>query len=92
VVIAQGYLRGAKRRVSEVCPTGGARLHHQVGPWPLQVRDSTTGLASDPPHRLELEAGMWPTGAAQVWITLTPAGEAATEVGMNELFINGPLR
>jgi uncharacterized protein YndB with AHSA1/START domain len=80
------------REVEPDWPAPGSRIHHSVGPWPLQVKDSTTVLASDPGRYLELEASMWPTGAAQVWITLTPQGNGATEVAMSELFIKGPLR
>jgi uncharacterized protein YndB with AHSA1/START domain len=78
------------RDVDDAWPAVGARLHHSVGPWPLQLSDATVVLASEPGRRLVLEARAWPAGTARVEITIesAPAGsrirlaeEAASGIG-----------
>ncbi|GAA4876691.1 SRPBCC family protein [Actinomycetospora straminea] len=64
------------RDVDDAWPAVGSRLHHSVGPWPLQVSDSTEVLDVEPGRMLTLRARAWPFGTAKVVITLetTPSG------------------
>ena len=80
------------RDVDPEWPSPGAKLHHKAGPWPLSLHDSSTVLECMPGHRLKLNAGLWPLGAAVVDIRLQPAGENATRVIIEEDFEEGPLR
>jgi hypothetical protein len=41
---------------------------------------------------LELDARVWPTGAARVRLTLTPDGDDQTRVTIEEVFDRGPAR
>jgi hypothetical protein len=41
---------------------------------------------------LELDARVWPTGAARVRLTLTPESGNQTRVTMGEVFDRGPAR
>ncbi|MFC4064826.1 SRPBCC family protein [Actinoplanes subglobosus] len=80
------------RDVEPSWPAPGARLHHKAGPWPLSLQDSSTVLACDPGRSLKLNAGLWPLGAAEVDIRLTPVEHGATRVEIEEDFTEGPLR
>lgn len=86
-----GWVVGAShiRTVDENWPSTGARLHHQVGVWPMVVSDSTAVVESQPPRRLVLQARAWPAGEARVVLTVTPEG-AGTMVRMQEWATNGP--
>ncbi|MDD7968345.1 SRPBCC family protein [Actinomycetospora lemnae] len=64
------------RDVDDAWPAVGSRLHHSVGPWPLQLGDDTEVLDVDPGRMLTLRARAWPFGTARVVLTLE-----ATEVG-----------
>lgn len=80
------------RDVDESWPAVGARLHHKAGPWPLSLHDKSTVLACEPGRSLRLKAGLWPLGAAEVLISLTPVnGGNATRVTIAEDFTDGPL-
>lgn len=70
------------RDVDEAWPAVGARVHHQVGPWPLHIKDLTLVRAVDPGRLLELEARAWPLGAATIRLELEPL-DAATRVRMS---------
>lgn len=73
-------------------PQPGARFRHAQGTvWPLQLRDTTEVLESNPPNRLLLEVRIRPIGIARVEITLQPSN-TGTIVTMMETPINGPLR
>ncbi|WP_187683008.1 SRPBCC family protein [Nocardia wallacei] len=72
------------RDVDREWPAPGARIHHSVGPWPLLVSDTTVVLAADPPHTLDLEARLWPFGAATIHLELTEVEDGVTEVRMAE--------
>ena len=96
-VLADGWLYplwvvGAThmRDVDPGWPAVGTRIHHCVGPWPLNIRDATTVVAVKPGRMLELDARVWPTGAAKVRIVLTPVGDNQTHVTMGEIFDRGP--
>lgn len=80
------------RAVDEDWPEVGSSLHHRSGPWPFSLSDSSTVLASEPPHKLVLNAGLWPLGAAIVAFRLNPAGNGTTRVTIAEQFAAGPLR
>jgi hypothetical protein len=80
------------RDVDPGWPAEGTRIHHSVGPWPLTVRDVTRVVAMEPGRMLELDARVWPTGAARVRLTLTPEGDNKTRVTMGEVFDRGPAR
>lgn len=79
------------RDVDASWPAEGAKLHHKAGPWPLSLKDSSTVLSCRPNEELILNAGLWPFGAAQVRIVLTPQGPDRTLVTMHEDFVEGPL-
>jgi hypothetical protein len=78
------------RDVDSGWPAVGARIHHSVGPWPLNVRDVTRVVAVKPGRMLELDARVWPTGTARISLTLTPEGDSQNHVTMGEVFDRGP--
>ncbi|WP_067653055.1 SRPBCC family protein [Nocardia harenae] len=78
------------RAVDPEWPAVGSRIHHSVGPWPFTMRDHTTVLAVQEPHRLELEARLWPFGAAYVRLTLREEGPGRTRIEMAEKAVKGP--
>ncbi|GAA0206659.1 SRPBCC family protein [Saccharothrix mutabilis subsp. mutabilis] len=78
------------REVDTGWPAPGTRIHHSIGTWPALVQDVTRVVSCDPNRSLELEAGLWPFGAARVRFEL--AEEAgATQVTMHEEVQKGPL-
>ncbi|RZU53943.1 polyketide cyclase/dehydrase/lipid transport protein [Krasilnikovia cinnamomea] len=77
------------RDVDASWPAVGARIHHRVGPWPLQINDKTVVRAVEPGRFLELDAQMWPLGAAVVQIRLEPVSATATRVRMAETLSSG---
>lgn len=98
-VLADGWLYplwvvGAShmREVDESWPAVGSRIHHSVGPWPLAVKDVTKVIAVEPDRMLEIDARVWPTGAARVRLTLQQVGENETRVTMGEIFDRGPAQ
>ncbi|MFI1459182.1 SRPBCC family protein [Nocardia carnea] len=98
-VLADGWLYalwvvGAThiRKVDTGWPAVGTRIHHSVGGWPLARSDTTTVSAVDPPHHLELEARLWPAGAAHISLDLVALGPGSTEVRMAERVSQGPGR
>ncbi|MBF6170438.1 SRPBCC family protein [Nocardia blacklockiae] len=80
------------RDVDDGWPAPGTRIHHSVGPWPFMVSDTTKVLTVDPPYALELEARLWPFGAATVRMELTEAEPGVTDVRMIEQATAGPGR
>jgi polyketide cyclase/dehydrase/lipid transport protein len=77
------------RDVDDAWPAVGARVHHQVGPWPLHIKDQTLVAAMEPDRVLELDAHAWPLGAARVRLELQPIGPDATRVQMTEYLSSG---
>ncbi|GAA2754644.1 SRPBCC family protein [Actinopolymorpha rutila] len=98
-VLADGWtyaawLVGAShiRAVDPSWPAPETKIHHSVGPWPLVLQDDTKVLAAKPGQLLELEARIYPAGAAHVRFQLTPLGPARTEVRMIEELHRGPAQ
>jgi hypothetical protein len=95
-VLADGWSYGAwvvgashVRKVDPGWPAVGAGIHHSVGAWPLVIKDVTRVLAVRPGEMLELDARLWPVGAATVRIELS-AVPGGTEVVMVEGARSGP--
>lgn len=64
-------------------PAAGSVFHHTVGLGPLNMRDNTRAIVSEPPRRLVMRANSRPLGAAQVEILLEPE-RGGTRVTMIE--------
>jgi uncharacterized protein YndB with AHSA1/START domain len=95
-VLADGWLYpvwvvGAThmRDVDDSWPGKGARLHHQVGAWPLMLSDTTQVVRSEPAQELVLQARAWPTGEARIEITIEAHPDGAL-VRMAEAPSHGP--
>ncbi|ONI80573.1 polyketide cyclase [Saccharothrix sp. ALI-22-I] len=78
------------RQVDPGWPGTGTRIHHSIGVWPAAVKDVTTVLDVDPPRMLELEARMWPMGAARIRFELKTVSDGA-EITMLEEAVKGPI-
>ncbi len=96
-VLADGWLYplwvvGASRirDVDATWPAPDACLHHSVGTWPLLLDDTTEVIESEPPTRLLLRARAWPSGEAQVSITLRRLKGERTEIVLEEDAVRGP--
>ncbi|MBW4720333.1 SRPBCC family protein [Saccharothrix obliqua] len=87
-----GWVVGAAhiREVDPGWPDKGTRIHHSVGPWPLLVHDVTTVREVERPRLLELEARLWPFGAALVRLELTEDEPNSTRITMTERATRGP--
>lgn len=85
-VVGASHIRG----VDAEWPQQGSRLYHQVGAWPLTIKDSTQVLTSEPPRNLVLQARGWPLGEARVELHLSEEGPTTTQVVMDEIPTNGP--
>jgi uncharacterized protein YndB with AHSA1/START domain len=77
------------RRVDGDWPELGATFHHSVGLGPINVRDSTSVVESQPAQRLVLHARARPTGVARVELDLAVVG-GGTRVAISERPIVGP--
>jgi uncharacterized protein YndB with AHSA1/START domain len=95
-VLSDGWLYGLWvvgashiRDVEDNWPEAGSKIHHAFGGWPLLVRDQTTVLESDPPHRLVLQARAWPAGQARIEVTATPTPGGGSHVELNEYPVSG---
>lgn len=73
------WLVGAKRirRIDEAWPAPGSTFEHTVGAGPFRLRGSTSVLAAERPHALELRAGIGPLGAARVRFEIDPADDGS---------------
>jgi uncharacterized protein YndB with AHSA1/START domain len=58
------------RDVEQGWPAIGTRIHHQVGPWPVTLDDSTQVIDVVAGSRLVLQARAWPAGEARVELTI----------------------
>jgi uncharacterized protein YndB with AHSA1/START domain len=86
-VVGARLLRGA----DPAWPEPGTRFYHEVGVWPLVLRDNTKLLEAVPDERVVLEARIRPAGVATVTLQLEPRG-SGTHVTMVEEPACGPLR
>jgi NAD(P)-dependent dehydrogenase (short-subunit alcohol dehydrogenase family)/uncharacterized protein YndB with AHSA1/START domain len=64
-------------------PEVGSRFHHNVGTWPLSVKDHTEVVELDPPHRIVLKAKARPLGTAVIELDLEESAKG-TELTMEE--------
>ena len=80
------------RLVEAGWPAKGSKIHHSSGLWPLLVNDTTEVIAVEPNRLLELDARIWPVGAAWVQVRLEPDGATRTKACMAETFHSGPGR
>lgn len=62
------------RKVDGTWPQVGSTFHHTQGHGPVKLRDTTTVLESEPPHRLLLEVRIRPFLTGPVEITLAVDG------------------
>jgi hypothetical protein len=77
------------RDVDAGWPAVGTRIHHRVGPWPLQLDDQTMVRSLKPGKALELDAQMWPLGAAVIRLWLEPVSATSTRIHMDETLTSG---
>ncbi|MET8906415.1 SRPBCC family protein [Micromonospora sp. NPDC004551] len=70
------------RAVDDGWPAVGTRVHHRVGPWPLQIEDRTVVRQMEPNRLLELDAHAGPIGIARVRLVLEPVSATTTRVRM----------
>jgi hypothetical protein len=85
-VVGASHIRG----VDPHWPQVGARIHHSVGLWPFTVADTTEVTAVEPPYLVELNARLWPFGAARVRVELNELEPQLTRVRMIEHAVRGP--
>lgn len=78
------------RAADENWPEPGSRFHHTQGHGPLKLKDHTTVLTSEPPHRLELEILVRPFVEGTVDLRLRPEGEG-TCISIGEQIHGGVL-
>jgi uncharacterized protein YndB with AHSA1/START domain len=86
-VVGATHIRG----VDAEWPQPGARVHHQVGPWPVAISDDTEVIECEPPRRLVLQARGYPFGEARIVLTVEPDGTGSS-VCMAEAPNRGPAR
>jgi uncharacterized protein YndB with AHSA1/START domain len=79
------------RDVDDNWPERGAKVHHQVGAWPLTIADSTAVVEYEPPRRLVLQGRAFPFGEAYIDITVEADGTGSV-VHMGEAPSYGPAR
>jgi hypothetical protein len=78
-VVGSKYIREADSDF----PAPGSKFHHTVGIGPLEIKDHTTVLASEPPRMLKLRAKARPMGTATVTMEIEPEG-TGSHVTMTE--------
>ncbi len=86
-----GWVVGAAhiRDVDDGWPAVGSRIHHRIGPWPLQIEDQTVVRGVQPDRSLELDAHVWLIGVALIRLTLEPVSHTHTRVRMAEGMLSG---
>jgi uncharacterized protein YndB with AHSA1/START domain len=80
------------RDVDAGWPQPGSAFHHEVGAWPLRVKDNTKVREIVEPTRLVLEARARPAGVAAVTILLEDTGDDGTRVVLLEEPVAGPAK
>lgn len=79
------------RRFDPRWPEPGSAFHHSLGVVGLTlIRDRTVSVECDPPRRLALKAGMRPLAVNDTVFVLTPTGDGATVVEIEETPVAGP--
>lgn len=88
------WVVGARRirAVDEGWPQPGAAFYHEVGGWPLRIKDNTKVRELVPPSRLVLEARARPAGIALVTLLLEERAPGRTTVAILEDPIAGPAK
>ena len=86
------WVVGAKdiRTADGTWPEQGSTLQHTSGLGPLNLKDNTKVIESDPQRRLVLEARGRPLGIARIEIELKPQG-SCTMVTMTEYAVRPEL-
>lgn len=89
-----GWVSGTSRirHADRNWPAVGAQLHHCWGVGPLRVRDRTTVVAAEPPHRLVLLARARPVGVVRAEIAVTGQPDGTRIVLTEELLSGWALR
>src|SRR3954471_11349696 len=67
----------------ESFPEVGSRSHHEVGTWPVNLKDHTEVVEVDPPRRIVLKAKARPLGTATIAIDLEERA-GGTELTLEE--------
>jgi carbon monoxide dehydrogenase subunit G len=81
------------RTADDDFPAPGTSFGHQVGIWPVLVKDETKVLTVDGDRHLTLRAEIGPFGAATVDLQLESVdGDVCTRVVMTERPVTGPIR
>ena len=78
------------RGVDPGWPAEGTRIHHSFGIWPALINDTTEVVDSAEPVEMVLTARGWPAGEARVAISISPRGDQACTVRMEEDATKGP--
>lgn len=78
------------RSVEGDWPQPGATFHHTQGHGPLKLKDTSSVLECEPPHRLLLRVRLRPLGIGHVELRVQPDGEG-TRITMEETLDEGPL-
>jgi hypothetical protein len=98
-VLADGWLYptwvvGASRmrHVEPGWPAVGTKLHHSIGAWPALIDDTTSVVAAEPGHVLELRGRGWPLGEVEIRVELEPRPGGGTTLVMAEDVVSGPSR
>lgn len=79
------------RDVDAGWPAPPARMHHQVGPWPLSLSDSTAVVECERPRRFVLQGRAWPLGEVRIELTVEPHPDGS-RVTMAEAPSHGAAR
>lgn len=79
------------RDVDGEWPAPGAKVHHQVGAWPLTLSDMTMVVECEAPRRLVLQGRAFPFGEVYIELVVEPDGDGST-VTMGEAPSYGPAR
>jgi uncharacterized protein YndB with AHSA1/START domain len=77
------------RNVDDGWPAPGARLHHQVGAWPMMLSDTTEVVRADPKRQLVLQGRAWPAGEVRIELTIESHAQGSL-VRMAEGPTHGP--
>jgi hypothetical protein len=87
------WLVGCKRirAVDRDWPQEGSRFHHEVGMWPLTIKDSTKLTERHGNTAILLEARARPAGVASVRISVRGNGTGSV-VTMEETVSSGPAK